>query len=64
MQLNNLKYMNSIIMPKFYRITYFINLQIGNVSVILIYFFYFIFHSLKNTFLNFNCAGKALKKDD
>jgi len=53
MQLNNLKYMNSIIMPKFYRITYFINLQIGNVSVILIYFFYFIFHSLKNTFLNF-----------
>ncbi|PKN37943.1 MAG: hypothetical protein CVU62_09505 [Deltaproteobacteria bacterium HGW-Deltaproteobacteria-2] len=64
MQLNNLDHITNFIMAKISRIAYLLNSQRGNVILISVFAFYFIFHSLKNTFLNFNCAEKALKKDD
>ena len=64
MQLNNLEHIINFTGTKISRIAYLLNLQRGNVTVILLSVFYFIFHSLKDTFFNFHCAEKAIKKDD
>jgi hypothetical protein len=64
MQLNSLEHIINFTGTKISRITYLLNLQRGNVTVILLSVFYFIYHSLKVTFFNLQCAEKAIKKDD
>lgn len=62
MQLNSLEHIINFTGTKYSRIACLINLTRGNVIMILISVFYFIFHSLKDIFLIFIVRQKQLRK--